>query len=198
MSLRTLWQTLRSPTSRYALGTLIVAGALLGALGGVGFEYSLEATSTQEFCISCHELEENAYAELLGTSHDSNTSGVSATCGDCHLPKEFIPKMVRKVKAVTEIYHHLKGTISTPEKYDAYRMTMATKTWKYMNAVDSRECRNCHDDSRWDLAAQSEKARQYHAGPLAKGKTCIDCHKGLAHKLPPGIADDEQVEGIDF
>jgi cytochrome c-type protein NapC len=198
LSLRTLWQTFRSPTGRYALGTLLVAGIVLGAVGVVGFEVSMEATNTDQFCISCHELEENAYAEFLGTSHDSNASGVSATCSDCHVPKELFPKLWRKIKAATEVYHHFKGTISTPEKYDAYRMTMATKTWTYMNSVDSRECRNCHDDSRWDLAAQSEKARKYHEGPLSNGKTCIDCHKGLAHKLPPGIADDEQIEGIDF
>jgi nitrate/TMAO reductase-like tetraheme cytochrome c subunit len=106
--------------------------------------------------------------------------------------------MWRKIRAIGEVYHHFKGTIDTPEKYDAYRMTMASKTWAEMNASDSRECRYCHDESRWDLALQSEKARQYHSGALAKGKTCIDCHKGLAHKLPPGIREDAQIEGIDF
>jgi nitrate/TMAO reductase-like tetraheme cytochrome c subunit len=106
--------------------------------------------------------------------------------------------MIRKIKAVGEIYHHLKGTIDTPEKYDEHRMWMASKTWAFMNARDSRECRNCHVESRWNLELQSEKAQQYHVGPLAKGKTCIDCHKGIAHKLPPGIREDDQIEGIDF
>jgi cytochrome c-type protein NapC len=77
-------------------------------------------------------------------------------------------------------------------------MTMASKTWAGMNANDSRQCRYCHDDEAWDLELQSEKARQFHEQPLTNGKTCIDCHKGIAHKLPEGIETDAQLEGIDF
>ena len=77
-------------------------------------------------------------------------------------------------------------------------MWMASKTWAFMNASDSRECRNCHDQSAWDLELQTEKAQEYHVGPLSNGKTCIDCHKGIAHKLPAGIVEDAQIEGIDF
>ena len=66
-------------------------------------------------------------------------------------------------------------------------MWLASKTWAYMRATDSRECRNCHDQSSWHTALQSAKAQQYHTGALAKGKTCINCHKGLAHKPPPEI-----------
>jgi cytochrome c-type protein NapC len=198
LTVRSLLQTIRSPSSRYALGTLVCVGLVLGAVGVVGFDYSMEATSTDEFCISCHELEDNAYQEFIGTSHHTNKTGKQAQCKDCHVPKEFFPKMWRKIRAAGEVYHHIKGTISTPEKYDEHRMWMASKTWAYMNDTDSRECRNCHDQAAWSLELQSEKARQYHDGPLAKGKTCIDCHKGLAHKLPDGIVEDEQLDGIDF
>ena len=193
-----LLQKVTTPSTRYALGTLVFAGILLGAVGMVGFDFSMEATSTNDFCLSCHELADNAGREFVGTSHHTNASGKQATCSDCHVPKEFFPKMWRKIRAAGEIYHHIKGTIDTPAKYDEQRMWMASKTWAYMNEVDSRECRNCHDQSAWDLELQSDKARQYHTGALAKGKTCIDCHKGLAHKLPPSIREDEQLEGIDF
>jgi cytochrome c-type protein NapC len=176
----------------------VLAGLGLGALGVVGFDASMEATSSNDFCLSCHELADNAGREFVGTPHHTNRSGKRATCADCHVAKEFGPKVWRKIRAVGEIYHHVIGTIDTREKYDENRMWMASKTWAYMNATDSRECRNCHNQAGWDLALQSEKAQQYHDGPLAKGKTCIDCHKGLAHKLPPGIREDEQLEGIDF
>jgi cytochrome c-type protein NapC len=195
---RRIWETLTRPSSRLALGTLVGLGLLLGGLGVMAFNATLHATNTNEFCVSCHELEENALAEFVGTPHHTNASGKVATCGDCHVPKEFVPKMIRKVRAIGEVYHHLKGTIDTPEKYDEHRMWMATKTWAYMNERDSQECRNCHDEGSWDLELQTEKARKYHSGALSRGKTCIDCHKGLAHKLPPGIVEDEQIEGIDF
>lgn len=198
MPIRDLVRKLTTPSPRLALGTLLVVGAIVGALAVVGFSASMEATSTDEFCVSCHELRDNALAEFIGTSHHTNTSGFRAACGDCHVPREFFPKVWRKIRAATEVYHHFKGTIDTPEKYDAYRMTMATKTWAGMNENDSRQCRYCHDEAQWDLEAQSEKAQEFHVGPLANGKTCIDCHKGLAHKLPPGIEEDAQLEGIDF
>ena len=67
-----------------------------------------------------------------------------------------------------------------------------------MNENDSRNCRYCHVGEHWDLNMQSEKAQKFHSGALAKGKTCIDCHKGIAHNLPKGIGVDEQLEGIDF
>jgi cytochrome c-type protein NapC len=186
------------PSQRYALATLVAVGGILGAAAVVGFNASMEATNTDEFCVSCHELRDNALAEFEGTPHHTNKAGFRAGCGDCHVPRDFFPKVWRKIRAATEVYHHFKGTIDTPEKYDAYRMTMASKTWAGMNANDSRQCRYCHDEASWDLEVQSEKAQEYHVGPLANGKTCIDCHKGLAHKLPPGIGEDAQLEGIDF
>lgn len=37
--------------------------------------------------------------------------GKSAGCGEGHLPKKFGPKRWRKIRAVGEIDHYLKGTI---------------------------------------------------------------------------------------
>jgi cytochrome c-type protein NapC len=195
LTLRSVWKKLTSPTSRYPLGALLVVGALLGALGVLGFNYSMAATNTDEFCVSCHELADNALVEFQGTSHDVNRTGVSATCGDCHVPQQLFPKIWRKIRAAGEVYHHLMGTISTPEEYDEHRLWMATKTWNYMKAVDSRECRNCHNTTRWDVTAQSATARRYHTGALARGRTCIDCHKGIAHKLPRDIREDPGFRG---
>ena len=44
----------------------------------------------------------------------------------------------------------------------------------------------------------TKAVRAFHTLPLEKGKTCIDCHKGLAHTLPPGIEPDEQLPGMDL
>jgi cytochrome c-type protein NapC len=36
-----------------------------------------------------------------------------------------------------------------------------------------------------DFTRQSKRAAAQHSSALAAGeKTCIDCHKGIAHKLP--------------
>lgn len=195
--IRKLWQFISSPSSRFALGALVVVGGLMALFGVVAFEYSMQQTSTNEFCASCHEIGDNSAAEYVGTSHHTNRLGLEVACVDCHVPRAFVPKMMRKARALNEIYHHMLGTIDTPEKFEAHRMDMALYTWADMNSNDSRECRECHDQSKWELDQQSEKARKFHSTALSKGKTCIDCHKGLAHKLPEGIVEDEQLEGID-
>jgi cytochrome c-type protein NapC len=195
--IRKLWTQITTPSTRFALGTLVVVGFLVGVVGLAGTNEVFHATSTDAFCLSCHELADNVGKEYVGTIHHTNSAGVKVACEACHVPKPLIPKLWRKIRAVNEIYHHVLGTIDTPEKFDEHRMVMAKRVWEEMNETDSRECRNCHAFTPAILEKQSAKARQYHDGPLAKGKTCINCHKGNAHKLPDGIDKDELLEGID-
>ena len=131
-------------------GALIV-GIIIGVIGWGGFNWALELTNTEEFCISCHEMEANVYQELQETVHFTNRTGVRATCPDCHVPKEWVYKIVRKVKASKELYHKMLGTIDTPEKFEDYRLTMAMNEWRRMKTTDSRECRNCHNFGSMNL-----------------------------------------------
>lgn len=163
---------------------VIVGGFVLGILFWGGFNWSLEATNTESFCISCHEMKDNVYAEYQTTIHYQNASGVRATCPDCHVPKEWGPKMVRKIYASNELLHKVLGTIDTPEKFNKHRMTMAQSEWKRMKANDSQECRNCHEFTSFDYTRQGRRASEAHQTAFNKGETCIDCHKGIAHSLP--------------
>jgi len=182
---RSLW---RIPRSRLMLG--IPLGGVLLFVGGIvfwgGFNWSMELSNTETFCISCHEMRDFVYEEYKETAHYSNRTGVRAVCTDCHVPKEWIHKVVRKVKATNELYHKVLGTISTKEKFEAKRQELAENVWAAMRATDSRECRNCHSLESMDLELQDKSARRKHdAGRWAKrGETCIDCHQGIAHKLP--------------
>ncbi len=176
-------------------GTLLL-GMLLGVLLWGGFNWSLELTNTEQFCISCHEMEANVYQELKETVHWSNRTGVRATCPDCHVPRDWIHKVARKIQASNELWHHLMGTIDTPEKFEAYRLTMAMSEWKRMKSTNSRECRNCHHFESMNLDKQEERSAERHdphVWEVQDGKepslTCIDCHKGIAHKLPAGWED---------
>ena len=71
------------------------AGIVLGIVGLLAFDYTMYATSTDEFCVSCHEMD-SPYAQLRNSKHYNNAMGIQATCSDCHLPQEFVPKMIRK------------------------------------------------------------------------------------------------------
>ncbi len=186
---------LRAWLGRHAPLKLAIVAALLGLSVGVagmlGSTAGLAWTNTEKFCIGCHEMKDNAYAEFKGTIHDSNRSGVRATCPDCHVPREFGPKMVRKVHATWELYGALIGKIDTKEKFEKHRYEMAKRVWLSMKETDSRECRNCHSREGMSKELQSDKAQARHAKGVAEGKTCVDCHFGIAHKEPEGPGPQE-------
>ena len=175
----------------------MLAGIVFMTLGVIfwgGFNTAMEATNTMEFCISCHEMETTVYQEYKRSVHYSNSSGVQATCPDCHVPRPWIHKITRKVYASRELFHKALGTISTPEKYEANRLAMAERVWESMRATDSRECRNCHAYDTMDLSEQDRSARKRHERAVAKGETCIDCHEGIAHELPEEDDEDEDED----
>lgn len=170
---------LRPSTSRSVI-SLVAIGTLLGVVGLLTFEFSLSATSTEEFCVSCHEMQ-IPYEQLKKTSHYNNRSGVRATCSDCHVPHEFLPKMVRKIEAAREVWGTITGIIDTPEKYIAHTPAMKAREIARIEANDSQECRNCHEAQHMLSVIQSTKAQRYHRALQNGRKTCIDCHAGIAH-----------------
>lgn len=160
---------------------------LIGVVFWGGFNTAMEATNTLEFCISCHEMEENVYKEYTKTIHYKNRIGVRVICSDCHVPRDWLHKVVRKIQASNELIHKIMGSIDTPEKFEAKRLELAKGVWKVMKETDSRECRNCHSFAAMDIQAQQSRSGLVHKYLQFRGKTCIDCHKGIAHKLPEGI-----------
>lgn len=157
----------------------------------------MEATNTLEFCISCHEMEDNVYEEYKPTVHHSNRSGVRATCSDCHVPDPWIHKMKRKIQASNEVLHKILGTIDTKEKFNNKRLTLAKNVWKSMKETDSRECRNCHNLESMNPVFQKPRARKQHLNSFKTGQTCIDCHKGIAHKNIRKELSDEELEELE-
>ena len=179
------WGILRRPSVHYSLGFLTLGGFIAGIIFWGGFNTALEATNTEQFCISCHEMRDNVYVELQDTIHYSNRSGVRATCPDCHVPHQWTDKIARKMQASKEVWGKIFGTIDTREEFLDLRRTLAEHEWARLKANDSLECRNCHNGGSMDLTRQSVRAAAIHERWLLTGvKTCIDCHKGIAHRLP--------------
>ncbi len=163
---------------------LIFALFVSGILFWGAFNTALEQTNRMSFCISCHEMEDNVYQEYRHSVHYRNRSGVRATCPDCHVPREWKHMLMRKIGASNELLHSFLGTIDSPEKFRARRLDLARHVWQSMQDSDSRECRNCHHFDAMELSRQRSRSRTVHALSLPRGKTCIDCHKGISHRLP--------------
>ena len=186
-SLRALWAVLKSPSPRHSIAVLVVLGGIGGVLFWGAFNWAMELTNTETFCISCHEMRDYVFEEYKETIHYNNRTGVRATCPDCHVPKEWIHKFLRKISATNELFHKILGSIDTLEKFEDKRKRLAENVWRQMKATDSRECRNCHELDFMDFTKQERRSQRRHEEALDQSKTCIDCHKGIAHELPAGM-----------
>ena len=96
--------------------------------------------------------------------------------------------MYAKSQASLELWDKIVGTIGTKEKFEEHRLELAQIVWGKMRASGSRECRNCHSFEAMDMPSQEKLAQKRHseAALAGSGKTCIDCHQGIAHHLPKG------------
>ena len=187
--------------SRRLIWGTTVSGAVIFFVVGIifwgGFNTAMEATNTTEFCIGCHEMKDNVYKEYTPTIHYTNRTGVRAGCPDCHVPKPWIHKIVRKIQASREVFFWLTGKIDTPEKFDEHRFELAQNVWRAMKSTDSRECRNCHNFESMNPEFQKPRARKQHLNAFETGQTCIDCHKGIAHHDVRNKLSDEELEKLE-
>lgn len=175
--------------------TYIFAGVFfLGFLSFGAMNLFFSVTNEMEFCTSCHSMKINL-EEYKETVHYQNSMGVRATCSDCHVPKTFFRKVKAKIIASKDVYHEYIGNFAVskdikndPEKYaehyEKYRWQMANAVWDKMRASDSAECRTCHTYEAMDFEEQGRSAQRRHPRAMEDGKTCIDCHQGIAHKMP--------------
>ena len=186
-----IWRGLNKP-AKYSLLAISSAGFVAGIIFWGGFNTAMEMTNTLEFCTTCHEMRDTVYKEYKETIHYSNRSGVRAICSDCHVPKDWVHKMIRKSKASFEVWGKITGSIDTPEKFEAKRFELAGHEWARMKESNSRECRNCHNFDAMSAELQKQTPYKKHMKAKEEGKTCIDCHKGIAHQLPKEYEEPDE------
>src|SRR4029078_814880 len=107
------------------VGVRAVGGFSGGVIVWGGFNTVMEVMNREPFCISCHEMNDNPYAELKPTIHHANRSGVRATSPGCHVPHDWTDHSARKMQASKEVWGKIFGTISTREKFLEKRIELA-------------------------------------------------------------------------
>jgi nitrate/TMAO reductase-like tetraheme cytochrome c subunit len=183
--IRRTWARLARPSTRWSVLALVLLGVLLGFVATVGTQVMVAVTGTDAFCGgACHSMQWVA-AEHKESGHALNRTGVHAGCHDCHIPKHYPALLWYKAKAGTkDIIGEMRGVIDTEEKFKRERVRMARHVWDEYKANNSQACRNCHQFTPEMLAKQQEFVRPMHQQVLEGKATCIDCHKGIAHKAP--------------
>ncbi len=101
------------------------------------------------------------------------------------MPHNWTDKIARKMQASKEVWGKIFGTIDTREKFSSTGSSWRCTNGRASRPTTSLECRNCHSAESMDITKQSPRASVAHQRFLFTAeKTCIDCHKGIAHKLP--------------
>lgn len=183
--MKKFWHFLTKPSSRYSVLAIAIVFILITLAGVFTFHETIEFTSTNEFCTSCHSMKQN-YIEYKTSLHYKNAYGVRAECRDCHIPENNpIDFMKAKMGGLGDIYSEfVSKDIDTPAKFEANRLRMAEDVWKMMKATNSAPCKSCHAYSAMDHAKQSPAAAAAMTPAAAKDMNCIECHKGIVHQLP--------------
>ena len=177
---------------------MLVVGGLGGIIFWGGFNTAMEATNTMEFCISCHEMRNTVYEEYKKTVHYSNRTGVRAICSDCHVPKEWTAKLMRKIEATfKEVPHKILGTIDTPEKFEAKRLELAQHEWARLKKNDSLECRNCHGYEGMLKDAQTPtRRRNITRARTKKARPASTATRPSPTRNPRAMKDDDEDEDV--
>ena len=162
------------------------AAFIAGIVFWGGFNTAMELTNTEAFCTGCHEMRDNVYQELQRTIHYTNRSGVRAKCPDCHVPAQ-LDAQDRAQDAGVE------GSLGQDLRHDRHAREVRRE------APRARAARvGAHEGERLARVPQlprlrlhglhaPEPARRVHALDATSctgERTCIDCHKGIAHRLP--------------
>ena len=165
------------PTSRSLWILLAVLTGLLGGVGGTTL-YAAKALSylsgDPNVCVNCHIMQPQFDAWRKSSHH------AVATCGDCHLPHDFVGKWLTKAE---NGYHHSKGFTLQ----DFHEPIMI----KPRNArVLQANCLRCHADIVHDLVATRDLARPDDA------VRCVHCHATVGHGDVAGLGGPERGADI--
>lgn len=179
------WRRLRSPSVRWSVLALLLFGVVGGAVAVIGTQVMVSVTGSNEFCGgACHSMQWVA-AEYRQSGHHANRTGVAATCHDCHIPQQYPGLLWYKAKAGTrDAIGEVRGVIDTQAKFNKERLRLAKSVWAEYKENDSANCRTCHVFTSNVIAKQTDFAKKMHESRKAEDKTCIDCHKGVAHAEP--------------
>lgn len=132
---------------------LFIVIAFFGTYG------TLKATSTNEFCASCHSVAPQVYT-FEASSHSS------IQCIDCHIEPGFVSYMHAKVDGLKELYVQVTNT----------QPPILHSPKPIANVV----CEQCHNMNNREETTTGDLIMD-HRIHNEEGVSCVTCHDGVAH-----------------
>ena len=161
------------PSTRRLLIVLAVLSGLLLGLGGFTLHEAKALSylsNDPKVCVNCHIMQPQFLAWQKSSHH------AVASCGDCHLPHDFIGKWLTKA---LNGYHHSKGF--TLQDFHEPIMIKARNA-----RVLQANCLRCHGDLVRDLVATRDASRP------DDELQCVHCHVSVGHGDTAGLGGPER------
>lgn len=165
---------------------LFLAGVVLTAVIFFLGNKAVTATSTDEFCASCHIHPHSTDSWKLSTHYD-NKHGIHVHCVDCHLPPHGEGYLVEKTKTgIRDVYGKLFK--------DNFNWEAKSQIEYAKNHTFEASCIRCHQNNYpLGLTAEGREAHLYYE--QKEGELhCINCHITVGHYDP----DRLHAQNTDF
>ena len=172
---------------------LIGFGVLLVAVTDSAVVWS----SSNQFCGTfCHSMTW-ASAAYKRSPHYINPVGVSASCGQCHIPYEssretpveYVKLLLFKAdRGVKDFWNESHKTIATEEEWERQRPLLRTTFESYLTSHNYITCRGCHKLDSFGGPRSQMKVLVHKDVVNAEGVDCLQCHRDVGHVYNQGKA----------
>ncbi len=176
---------------------VLFIGFTFGVLVLIGFNKSVEYTSTNEFCESCH-VHPHVFDSWKLSPHHDNRHGIHVNCVDCHLPPKGEGYLIEKIKTGTrDAYGYLF------KDHESFNWEAKSTLEQAHHHTFKASCVKCHVNLfPLTLSPEGQDAHLYYSQNEEELR-CINCHLHVGHFDPNashesnmdfGKGDDENLE----
>jgi nitrate/TMAO reductase-like tetraheme cytochrome c subunit len=179
----------------------VLAGLLGLAFIGLGIvlvaitDSTVVWSSSNQFCGTvCHSMTWASAAYKRGP-HYINPVGVSASCGQCHIPYEssratpveYVKLLLFKAdRGAKDFWNESHKTIATQEEWEKRRPFLRATFENYLTSHNYITCRGCHTLDSFGGTRSQMKVLVHQEVINATAVDCLQCHRNIGHVYEQG------------